>query len=163
GVLPPVEYVFRDALRGQTKGKDGFETLLLRTAEEFIAKKQCPAAVALAWQCWQLDERPLADNLLALALADCKDEGERLATTLTAIEYLWQPGQFPRADALVQGLLADEKLARAPGLWRLASQLAQRRDMADRSAACLERALDIEYQDLPEVIDLESWRRDYRT
>ena len=33
--------------------------------------------------------------------------------------------------------------------------------MPDRAAACLETALDLEYADLPPVIDLQAWRADY--
>ena len=37
-----------------------------------------PAAVALAWQCWQLGDQPLGHNLLSLALDGMKDEDERV-------------------------------------------------------------------------------------
>jgi ferric-dicitrate binding protein FerR (iron transport regulator) len=163
GFLPPLDYRFRDALRGGERGKDPWETLMLQTASDLVARKNRPAVVALALQCWQLGERPLSDNLLTLALDGPANPDERTEATLSAIAFLWHTNRLARADELVTRLLADEKLARQPGLWRLAGRLADRRDLPDRSMICLEKALDLEYQELPDVIDLESWRRDYGT
>jgi ferric-dicitrate binding protein FerR (iron transport regulator) len=163
GVLPPIGYNFRDVIRGDVRNRDLFEALMLKTAAEFVAKKNRPAVVALALQCWQLGERPLSDNLLALALDGATDEVERAETILAAVRFLAQTDRLAGADDLVSKLLADEKIAAEPSLWRLASRLADRRGMPDRSLACLEKALDLEYQELPEVIDLEAWRRDYGT
>jgi hypothetical protein len=163
GVLPPIGHNFRDAIRGNVRNRDLFEALMLKTAAEFVAKKNRPAVVALALQCWQLSERPLSDNLLALGLDSASDEVERAETILAAVQFLSQTDRLAHADDLVSKLLADEKWAAEPSLWRLASRLADRRGMPDRSLACLEKALDLEYQESPEVIDLEAWRRDYGT
>jgi len=46
-------------------------------------------------------------------------------------------------------------------LWRLAAQLAERRDQPAREFECLERALDAGYHNLPEVINLKEVRGDY--
>jgi tetratricopeptide (TPR) repeat protein len=134
--------------------------LLRRAATSLVEEKRRPAVVALAWQCRQLGDAPLADHLLTLAL-DRPEDSERLAVTLTALAYLWQADQLARADDLLQGLLAREPFSREPELWRLASALTERRGLTARSIACLERALDLEYQDLPAVIDLQAWRHDY--
>ncbi len=161
GVLPPVDHDFRAALlQGDGKSPDLWGPLMRQTAATLIAAKRRPAAVALAWQCRQLDDAPLADHLLGLAL-DGVPDSERLVTTLAVVEHLWQADQLPRAEQLVRGLLADQALAQKPGLWRLASVLADRRGAPDRAVAALERALDLEYRDLPDVIDLQPWRRDY--
>ncbi len=55
----------------------------------------------------------------------------------------------------------NEKLVQAPALWRLAAQLAERRGREAQAIAYLEKALALEYPQLPEVIDLQSWRNDY--
>src|SRR5205814_4809511 len=115
--------------------------------------------VALAWQCRQVGDVPLADNLLALAL-DGTDE-DRLATTLAAVAYLRDAGQLDRADGLLGQLSAAEAHAHDPGLWRLRAALAEQRGLEARAVEDLEHALDLEYQRLPEVIDLPAWRRDY--
>jgi tetratricopeptide (TPR) repeat protein len=46
-------------------------------------------------------------------------------------------------------------------LWRLRSTIASEMGREDDAAIFLERALDVEYQNLPPMIDLVSWRRDY--
>jgi ferric-dicitrate binding protein FerR (iron transport regulator)/tetratricopeptide (TPR) repeat protein len=161
GVLPPIDRDFREALlQGDGRSPDLWGPLMRETAAMLIGGKRRPAAVALAWQCRQLEDAPLADHLLARAL-DGAPEGERVVTTLAVVEHLWQADQLPRAEQLVQGLLAEKELAQKPALWRLASVLADRRGATDRAVAALERALDLEYRDLPDVIDLQPWRRDY--
>jgi tetratricopeptide (TPR) repeat protein len=88
-------------------------------------------------------------------------EKERVPMTLAGIRFCWQTGQLPEADRLLGGLLGDAKLREQAALWRLASEIASKRDMTARSLECLEKALDAEYRQLPEVIDLTAVRRDY--
>jgi tetratricopeptide (TPR) repeat protein len=158
GRLPRIDPDFRQALLSDADVWDG---LVRRTAQRLIADKHRPAVLALAWQCWQLDDRPLANELLRTALDGIPDKKESLAMALAGIEFFWETSQFGRAERLLEKLLADPKLARRAALWRLASRLAERREMPSRALECLERALDAEYQDLPPVINLAAVREDY--
>jgi len=63
----------------------------------------------------------------------------------------------------VQQLLEDKNLAKAPELWHWRCELTKRLGQTAASVACLEKALDLEYADLPELIDLERVRGNYRT
>src|SRR5262249_28380946 len=130
------------------------------TAAKLIEQKHRPAVLTLAWQCWQLQDAALANHLVATAL-DRVPEEERVPLTLAGLGVFSETGQLEQADRLLQGLLAERDLARQPSLWRLAARLAERREMPDRELACLEQALEVEYQDLPEVINLETVRHDY--
>jgi tetratricopeptide (TPR) repeat protein len=132
-----------------------------QTLFTFVEKKDRPAAVALAWQCRQVGDEPLSDTLLALALDGLSGDDERLGATLAAVDYLAHTDQLAQADELLNGLLENEKFAKDPGLWRLASAVADRRGMSARAVGCLEKALRIEAEDLPPVIDLQQWRGDY--
>jgi ferric-dicitrate binding protein FerR (iron transport regulator)/tetratricopeptide (TPR) repeat protein len=161
GVLPAVDSSFRAALQGEAKDADLWTDIMRQTAAAFCRERRRPAAVALAWQCWQLGDQPLASNLLAAALDGIGDEDERLLTTLSAVGFLWQTGQYPEADARLRPLLDNDKLAGQPALWRMAGRVADARGQTARSIECLERALALEYQDLPDVINLEEVRRDY--
>jgi tetratricopeptide (TPR) repeat protein len=127
-----------------------------------LGKKQRPVILVLARQVWQLGDESRANHLWGLATGGIAEEKVRLAMTLAGFGFLWETGQLAQADQVLQKLLAEEKLARRPELWRLAAQLAQRRGLKARELECLERALDAEYRDLPEVINLEAVRRDYR-
>jgi predicted Zn-dependent protease len=161
--LPPVDAAFREALdgAGSAKEPDQWSTLLRRTAEWLIDRERRFAVLALAWQCGQLDDRPLANHLLAMALDGIPEEKQRLPLTLTAIDLLLGTGQLAQADALLQKLLDDPRLAGKAGLWRLGAQIAERRDRKARALACLERALDAEYRDPPAVINLRTVRSEY--
>ena len=161
GVLPPIESQFRNAiLTGGAKGRQRWTALMRETSAGLIAKQALPAAVVLAWQCHQLGDRSLAEDLLAAALAEAKGDS-RLPATLTAIQFLHHTGQHPRADAIIEPLLKDEQLSGYASLWRLGALLAQRRGRLASSLARLERAMEIHYGDLPEVINVRAVRVDY--
>jgi ferric-dicitrate binding protein FerR (iron transport regulator) len=160
GGLPPIDADFRSALLGNGTETDQWSDLLRRTAAGLIEKKQRAAVLTLAWQCQQLDDEPLADYLLAAALDGAADK-ERPSLTLAAVEFHAKNGQLDRADRRLQSLLDDPKWAKSGSLWRLAMQIAERRQNKARALECLERALDAEYRRLPEVINIKAVREDY--
>jgi tetratricopeptide (TPR) repeat protein len=65
------------------------------------------------------------------------------------------------ADQLVGKLLDNPEHARRPDLWRKAAQLAEQREKPARQLECLEKALELEFADLPEIVNLERVRSDY--
>jgi tetratricopeptide (TPR) repeat protein len=157
GALPAVDGDLRAALQAG----DAWGDLMRQTARKLVADKRRVAVLALARQCWDLDDQPLAGELLTMAVDGIADPDERSAMSLAAFGFLRDTGQLPEADQLLQRLLADPKLARQSLLWRLAHDLAKSRDMSARAVECLEKALDIEAEQPPEVIDLQSVREDY--
>jgi tetratricopeptide (TPR) repeat protein len=62
---------------------------------------------------------------------------------------------------MLQKLLTEPRLAERADLWRLAAQLAEKRDQTARALEYLERALDAEFRHPPTVINLKEVRRDY--
>ncbi|HZY86612.1 MAG TPA: hypothetical protein VFE78_17390, partial [Gemmataceae bacterium] len=148
------------ALLEDGKGGAAWDGLMRRTARTLIDRKQRPAVLALARQCWQLDDPALANNLLAVAL-DGAGAKERTPLRLGVLGFLQETGQYARADGLLHELLRDPELARRAGLWHLGAQLAERRQMPARELECLERALDAEFRDLPEVVNLKAVRAGY--
>ncbi len=156
GFLPPFDGSLREALLGG----DRWGLLMRETALGFVRAKRRPAAVALAWQCLRAGDPPLADNLLAVALGGAP-EGERLPVTPAAVEYLRRTHAPFRADALLRDLMASERPSQDARLWRLRSAVASDMGNEDEAVTCLERALDLEYRDLPDFIDLAGWRDDY--
>lgn len=136
--------------------------LMRKTTADFVASKHFDKALLLAWQCRQLNDVPLADNLYASVIKSVPTGEEHLLVSLSTVEYLRQTSQIAQAGDLVQGLLKNEKYAKEAGLWRLAGQLAGQRGMTIDEISCLERAEDLEYTHLPEVIALEQWRGEHR-
>jgi hypothetical protein len=144
--------------------EDGWLSLLRQTADELVKNKQRFAVLALARQCRQVDDPVLARRLLAVALADVPVAGkEGLGLYQAALSWLMQTDQREQADALLHKLLADPEHARRPELWRQAATLASQREQPARALDCLEKALALEYANLPEVINLQQVRQDYRS
>ncbi|MHC4179507.1 MAG: hypothetical protein ACYSWU_18500, partial [Planctomycetota bacterium] len=160
GFLPPIDGSFRHAFHRGQDGPQKWQAMVRRTSAELIADGARAAAVRLAWQIRQVGDQPLAEELLGLALAGTPEE-EQLPTTLAAVEYFWHAGQHARADAVLQPLLENKTYAKSPSLWRLAAMLAETRGMTARSLSCTERAMEIEYEHLPDVVNLQRIRNDY--
>ncbi len=160
GYLPLLDSTARSALL-TGPAEAGWGELMQGTAEKLIADKNRPAVLALAWQCWQLDDAPQADQLLQMALTGIDDAKERNTMQLAGVLFYQQTKQLPQADQLLTKLLVDPKQAEKPGLWRLASELASQRKMTARSMECLEKALDLEFKKLPAFINVKQVREDY--
>jgi tetratricopeptide (TPR) repeat protein len=161
GTLPPLDRGFRQTMQASGKEPDLFAALLRETADRWVKEGRRVATVALAWQSWELESPALADDLLARALDGIADRDQRAAPTLAAVEFLTQTNQYDRADKLLQGLLADKKLAEHAELWRMGYQLALQRKQPARAYACLAEALEREYREMPEWIDVAAVRQEY--
>jgi ferric-dicitrate binding protein FerR (iron transport regulator)/tetratricopeptide (TPR) repeat protein len=160
GVLPPLDSSFRQAFLSNAQEPTGWARFLKGTAASLIADGRRLAVLGLAWQCQQLGDPSLADDLFQQTFAGLPDK-ERTVTTLAGVEYLWQVGQAAQAASLIQPLLADAALAKQSSLWRLAAFLAGQNGAGPGVATYLEKALDLEYHDLPAVINLQTVRTDY--
>ncbi len=160
GSLPVIDRTFRDSLK-VLKGGDAWTSFVREAADEFLRRKNPVAVIGLASQCWALDDEPLAQLLLKLALNAPATEDERLAITLSAVEFLTTSHQFDLADLLIQPILEHAEYRKRPAFWRLGARVAQNRGRTADAIARLERAVDIEYRDLPAVIDLAELRQDY--
>jgi tetratricopeptide (TPR) repeat protein len=165
GVLPPLDKDFRQAFNGAWLGtpqpaEEQWRMLMREAAATLIAKHARSAIIALAWQCRQLNEPAMAEELLTIALSGAPDD-ERLAVTLTAVRYHWDANELPRAESLLQALLTQEPYGSSAPLWRLAATLAERRGMSAQTVKCLDKALSIEFESMPDVVDLEAVRQEY--
>jgi predicted Zn-dependent protease len=161
GVLPPLDGRCREALLGSGKDTDLWDGLVNTATFRLVTDGHRVAAVVLAWQCWQLGDQPLAANVLDRALDGLPADKDRLPVTLAAVEYLARTNQVAAADDLLQMLLSDEEIAKQPWLWRLGAHLAEQRGMTVQVGSRLERALALEYEHLPQTIDLQALRTDY--
>jgi hypothetical protein len=117
-------------------------------------------AVRLAWQCHVIGDQALAEDLLTSVLAGVTDK-DRPATVLAAVEFLWHANQQARAEKLLETLLNDPQCAGQAALWHLAAVLAVSRGSTARALSCLERAVEIQYRELPDIINLQEVRSDY--
>jgi len=158
GLVPPIDEDFRKAFEPDNRQED-WRNVMRDAAKQLIEKRARPAAVCLAWQARQVGDPELGAELLRTAMAGSRRE--QLPTTLAAVEYLWYTGQPAIADALLQPLLHNEKYARWPVLWRLAAMVAEKRGMTARALRHLERAMEIEYDNLPESVDVRRVRLQY--
>jgi tetratricopeptide (TPR) repeat protein len=158
GALPPLDAGFRDALKTDGAGFVGF----IRTnADELIAKKRHGLALQLAAQMDALGDTALCDEILAAIPAKASDK-ERTGLTLACANAQYQRKNFAQADRLLAKLLEDKELAQHPELWRWRSALNAEMKKSAESVKCLEKALDLEFAELPEVVNVESIRADYR-
>jgi ferric-dicitrate binding protein FerR (iron transport regulator) len=161
GWLPPVEQNFRIAFV-QSPAEEGsnYSELVRGAARKLQRHKQSWQILTLAWQSLQLSELEAANDLITMFLDGASKE-ERGYARLAAVQLYYQSKQWVRADNMLKLVLAEQPFDRSAALWRQAAQLATQRGASSRAVTCLEQALDLEFQDLPPIVDLQYIRTEY--
>ena len=118
------------------------------------------ALIALARSCIALTEPTLAAKVFQLAIQD-QDLAAQPRLNLVALAYLKEAAQWEQAEACVRRALANEKLKRAPQLWRDAANIAHHRKKFGDWIESLDKASALEFAALPKTVNLEVFRRDY--
>ena len=160
GVLPPIDQAFHQAFHQTPEGREAWNALLRKASRQLLAEKRHGDLLSLAWQCHQVGDSNLAGELVGKVLHGLGDE-IRPVLTLAVVDYWLFVGQIPRALALLEGLLEGEELAEQPALLRFAAQLALQQGKTARGIRFLEQALDVEYRNLPAVVNLQGIRQQY--
>ncbi len=167
GLLPPIDQDFKaaaeatqDPFGSDDLDGDSFGTLMRAACSQMIQRKQRPLAIGLAWQCRQLGDTSLADNLIDDVLAGVSP-AEAVITSLAIVDYLATTGKHDRAESLLQVLLAEPQYSTSPTLWRWSARIASQGGRMARSITYLERATDLEYQSLPDNYNIEQVRANY--
>ncbi len=162
GGLLAIDGDFRSALlaSGADRGTT-WSQVLNETARELIQKKRRQGVLTLVEQCWQLDDQPLAGELLQIALADVHDAQELQGMRLLALDFYLRTSQLESADQMLRTLLQGAEAAKNANLWYLAAELAEKRDMPERRLECLEKALDLDFHSVADVVNLEEVRKHY--
>jgi tetratricopeptide (TPR) repeat protein len=161
GDLPPLDSDFRRVLLGDAKEDNAWSSLLNDVTRYLMEKKRRPALLLLARQCWELGDVLAARQMVSALLEGVEDGKERAELRLAAVRFLLGVQQYTEAENLLQPLLTDPAHNRDPVLWRLAAQLASQRDQPARALEAREKAMQLEYEQLPEVINLRQVRSDY--
>ncbi len=188
GMLPLIDSTFVQALKSDP-ARTSFAQLARETSSKFAREKQLQMNMHFAWQLWQLGETELSNEALDATMTAGQEliqdvvrglnklagpapeknaplirEVERMMQSsllLAGIDHCWRTSQWARTDVLLQKLLEDDRFAQQPSLWRLGATLAQKRGQVARITLCLEKALDLEYKDLPAAVNLQVIRQEY--
>jgi tetratricopeptide (TPR) repeat protein len=167
GVLPPIDSAFRETLQMPIGEGPKFISFTRTMLDDLLTKKRFGNAFQLSKQIEQLGDEALADEILTTILAKAPRSqtefgNEHAALTLVSIHFLAERKNFAQADRLLAKVLEDKKLSRHAGLWRWRAEFARNLGQSAVALTCLEAALDLEYHELPELVNLESIRGDYR-
>jgi autotransporter-associated beta strand protein len=162
GVLPAIDANFYSALGDTVANGAGtyFAKLMRETAAMLVEKQARPAVVALAVACRQVGDTTTADELVTAALAGV-DKNQSAGVQLAAAEYYNHAGDWNRADAVLTNLLADERAAKTAWVWRLAADVAAKRNRLASSVQRSEMAMELEFAELPDVVNIQAVRNEY--
>jgi tetratricopeptide (TPR) repeat protein len=150
GVIPPLDSLYAQLPANPAQ--------LLKNAAHERAAQHPEDVLALAWQSAWLGPQGTTSQEV---MAELRPSTKWPEVTLSAV-LLWQQlGQPAAAQEWLDELLGDATLAKQPGLWRLAAELASQRGQEIRQIECLEKALDLEFAHLPETVDVQQLREDY--
>ncbi len=139
---------------------DAWQAIVDRITNESVAHLVGPQALSVAFSLHQLGAKDHAERIFASVTASTAAQGPG-PETLAAVSYLWQIGQRPRAEAMLGALLETDPFKDAPTLWRFAGLMAEEQGRPARAAECLDRALALQFDRLPEEVNLNLIRTDY--
>lgn len=161
GVLPPIDHRFYATLA--EPGPDNpWTKWVLATTDRLLKDRRPIEVLDLASRCRDFGDPALADALVVRVLAADTLAKERPALLVAVVDRLLTWGQPDAAEAYLAELLRGKETADKPLTYRLAARVAESRGQTARMVEYQERALELEYATLPEVLDLEAWRQDYR-
>ncbi len=106
GLLPAIDHRFRHTLEGDDTHPDAWNKLVRDTAAKFLKKDRRGAVVALATQCQQLGDRPLADNLMSLALADLAKPDDALGAEFAPLKEYQKLAKAEQTEVLADAVRA---------------------------------------------------------
>lgn len=161
GVLPKIDATFAAALSSAASGGPNFGEFMRGVVHDFLQKDQPHFALMAALQASHVGSQSLGDELYQHIAQRLTKKGDRLAL-LASLEYVAHNRLDARADAIRDKLLGDKDLTGTSGVWRLSAAIARERGQTARALADLEKALDLEFQQMPDLINLEAVRLDYR-
>jgi len=156
GRLPAIDPALHAALAARGRWGD----FVASAAAALLDAGAVESAVRLAWRCLAVGDANAGADVMAKP-AQRAGEARRLPLALAALQYHWQAQQWDRAEKVLAGLLADERLAGEPDLWRLAARIARERQDLPAVAARLDRAADLDYARLRQVVRMDALRDDY--
>lgn len=151
-----IHKLFKQRLKGHREW-----TAAVKAVAKVLKKNRGPSALmALAEQLRSLEEKELANAFYMEALIDLKPADDPRKLQLL-YGYVRRAEDWERAREFLTELLKDPKLARQSALWREAAVLSKELGNLDESLRHLEQALNLEFQKLPDAVDLKPFRETY--
>ncbi|MEK6238698.1 MAG: hypothetical protein N2C14_28595, partial [Planctomycetales bacterium] len=160
GFVPPMDGAFYQAFQQSPGGTERWSRLMREAAGKLIKNHQRVTTIYLAWQIRSFGDGMLAEELLTAAMTGASKLVDPIVR-LAAVEYLHQAGEFGRVSAMLDELLKHPVLSKSSSLWRFAAGVSRNRGRLAKSLQRLETALDLEYERLPETVDLRKIRGTY--
>jgi Tfp pilus assembly protein PilF len=161
GFMPLVDDDTKTTFYSGDEGEKAWQDLVERITEHSLRHGATTSALVIARRLHELGEPEAAERIFASVTTSGATEG-RVPRTLAAVGYLWSTDQQTRASAMLEPLLSDDGVDCPPALWKLAAAMAQKRGLPVRAAEYLDRALDLQYAQLPDDVDIKFFRREYR-
>jgi len=134
---------------------------LVKKAGAMLATKDRPIElIALAAQCVRNSEQDLGQSLFESAMGNL-DLDEHPYVAVAGLSYSRQAEDWATAEKCLQALFQDDRRLRIASLWRQASDIAAQLGDEDESLRRYEQAVELEFADLPDMINLEQLRQEY--
>ena len=134
--------------------------LVSKAVATLIEKDNRTGLVGLMRQCWNVGDQATAEDVLARALAGADDRAKGVIQ-LSAIQMFSQGGRNDRAAMIAEGMLKDKAWTDDPWLLRICSTVTGNQGRIAQSLKYLEKAIDIEYANMPDAVNLQAVRQDY--
>jgi len=163
GRLPPVDHSFVQAFESGVTDpvRDGFAGFLREQGRTLIASNRRVSALWLALQAHRLGQGPAGDALYMDVVRNVPSEPEEVIR-ITAVHYQRFVGRPRQALELLRTLLSEDAYSDRAGYWRMYSTIASQAGLQAEALIGIETALDLEYAELPDVVNLQIVRQDHQ-
>ncbi|MEQ9407352.1 MAG: VIT domain-containing protein [Fuerstiella sp.] len=160
GSLPRIRPEIRERFLSDD-GADEWSALMTEIGSALADARLLRSALAFSAQLRQLKDTKEADRLLEQVLAQVQQDNKRPDVTLLVVEQLRQLADG-RAGRLLDTMLDCEPLQKSSELWRYAAAVAQNLGKHQTATQRLEQAILIDFENRPDIINVERLRADYQ-
>ncbi len=160
GTTPPIDPERRQQFI-RHRGQRDWTELCRQIGTSLLQQHGEEPALAFCGTLRAAGDADLSDDLFRQCLSQLEPTARPEAAIL-AIAHLTETGHPTKAEAIITQLLADERLSQSPQIWRLAASLADESGHTIAALKRLERAMRLEFDQRPDVVDLQVVRTGYR-
>ncbi|MBM80665.1 MAG: hypothetical protein CMJ78_08740 [Planctomycetaceae bacterium] len=161
GQLPHLEQSFVASIRSMPEGEDLWKRLLTDAVRSLLKQQNYFLAKSYLMQSFHLGAGELAKELTKDVYVPAVKKSLKSEDLKTAAALCSELELFDEADECISELLQQDEYKTKVELWRMAATIADRRGKKLLVLERLERALDLEYAKLPDVIEIASIRQSY--
>ena len=160
GMMPPLPKTVRDNFLADSAGAPAWKSIVDDVVDASLRSPNPMQPLMLGAHLRTIGDTKAAERVVS-SVAQLIDPEKEPRVALATAEQLRLLAKRDEASTIVDKVLKQDKFVRSSQLWRYAATLEDEAGRNSRSLARLEKAIAIDFEDRPDVINLAVIRADY--